>query len=97
MDHLLSNAFLVRAVFSGFTLYMLAILLRWFGPWIQLDLESKRLRWIARITDPLIRRVRHALPETGPIALGPLFALLLVWLVRQVSVWSLILIMRRQS
>jgi YggT family protein len=69
-------------VFSGLTLYMLLILLRWLGGAIGFETDYGRWRWIARITDPLINNVRRVLPNLGPMDFGPLVSLLLVWLVR---------------
>ena len=81
---------LIRGVFSLYTLYMLAILLRWFGPYLELDTDSGKWRFIGGITDPLINTIRGFLPQMGPVDLGPLFTLLFIWLLRQVSVWVLI-------
>ena len=69
---------------------MMLILLRWFGPWLSLDVEGGRLRWIARLTDPLITRIRRILPNMGPFGFGPMAALFLVWFVRVLSVRVLV-------
>ena len=74
--------YVARAVFSGLTLYMLLILLRWLGGAVGFETDYGRWRWIARITDPLINRVRRVLPNLGPMDFGPLVSLLLVWLIR---------------
>ena len=76
---------LFRTVYSLLTLYMMMILLRWTSAWIELDLHQPRLRWICRLTDPLITKMRQILPHMGPIDFGPIAALFLVWLVRIVS------------
>ncbi len=78
---------LIRLVYSLMTLYMLVILLRWLGPWLNLDLE--RHKWIPRVTDPLIRRIRTILPNLGPVDFSPIAALLLVWFLRTVAVQML--------
>jgi uncharacterized protein YggT (Ycf19 family) len=74
------------AVYSGFTLYMLLILVRWLGPHLELDFYDVRLRWIARAVDPLLRTIRNAVPAVGPMDLGPLIAVLLFWIAREVAV-----------
>ncbi len=74
-----------RVANSLFTLYMLAILLRWLGPWLSLEVESGRLRWIARLTDPLISRIRRLLPAMGPVDFSPFAALMAIWFVREVA------------
>ena len=84
----------LQAVYSLFTLYMLLILLSWFGPWLQLDLHGGRFRWIRLLTEPLIERLRRLLPPMGPIDFGPVAALFLVWLVRTFAVNLVALNMR---
>lgn len=68
------------------TLYMLAILTRWAGSWLQLNTRSWWMRIIAAITDPLIQVMRKLLPPMGPVDWGPIAALVAVWLVRIVLV-----------
>lgn len=80
----------VRAFVSLTTLYMLLILLRWVGAWIELDLHNPRLRWIPVLTDPLIGWVRRILPAMGPFDFAPLAALLGVWLLRELIGRSLL-------
>lgn len=64
------------------TLYMMAILLRWFGPWLEVSERSLWMRWVAKLTDPLIGLMRRLLPPMGPMDWGPLAALVVVWFVR---------------
>lgn len=77
---------LIRAVFGVFTVYMLLILLRWLGGWLELDLYAGRLGWIPKLTDPLIERIRKVLPSMGPMDFSPIAAVLLIWLVREMVV-----------
>ncbi len=84
-----ANAFIMTArslIGSALTLYMLAILVRWLAPYIELDLHTPRLRWIPRITDPLINLMRRLLPPTGPMDWGPIAAVVSLWIVRLVLV-----------
>lgn len=74
-----------RITYSALTLYMMLILLRWFGPWLSLDVEHGRLAWVSRLTDPLIKRIRKMLPNMGPIDFAPIGALVLVWFARTLS------------
>ena len=67
---------------SALTLYMLAILVRWTAPWIELDLQTRYLRWIPRITDPAIQLVRRVLPAAGPVDWSPIATVIAVWVVR---------------
>lgn len=81
-----TNLLIARIIYSGFTLYMILIILRWLGPWLQLDMFSGKLAWIPRLTDPLISRIRSFLPPMGPFDFAPVAALLLVWLVRVIVI-----------
>jgi YggT family protein len=77
--------FVARAVYSGLTLYMLLIMVRWLGGWIGFETDHGRWRWIGLITDPLINRLRSILPNLGPVDFGPIAALFLVWLLRSLT------------
>lgn len=77
---------LPRAIFSGITLYMILVMLRWLGPWISFETDFGRWRWIAAVTDPLVGRVRRILPNLGPVDFGPIVTLLGLWFVRTISV-----------
>ena len=79
------GAIIVNAIYSGITLYMLLVLIRWFGPHLELDFYDTRLRWIARAVDPLLRFIRRVVPPMGPFDVGPLVAVLFLWFVRTVA------------
>ncbi|MBM3288535.1 MAG: YggT family protein [Candidatus Hydrogenedentes bacterium] len=81
-----AGAMIVAALYSGITLYMLLVLVRWFGPFLELDFYDTRLRWIARAVDPLLRAVRGVVPPIGPMDAAPLVTVLLLWFVRTVAV-----------
>ncbi len=76
----------MRITYSLLTIYMMLILLRWFGPWVSLEVTAGRLAWVGWLTDPLITRLRKVLPNMGPVDFGPPAALVLVWFVRILSV-----------
>ncbi len=70
-----------------FTLYMIAILAVWLGPWIDFDLRERWWgRYICKIVDPLIQVLRKNLPYIGPFNWAPIIALLIVWLLRKLIV-----------
>jgi uncharacterized protein YggT (Ycf19 family) len=89
MNAAVASQMIVNAVYAAFTLYMLCILLRWLGAWIELDFHRGWGRLIARAADPLIRGIRNAmrkgLPDLGPYDFAPLVALLLVWVGREIT------------
>ena len=80
----------VSAAYNGITLYMLLIIVRWLGPFLELDFYDARLRWIGRAVDPVLRGVRRVAPPIGPFDAGPVIALLLLWLFRTVAIEVLI-------
>lgn len=82
----LQQLFFQSLVGSLLTLYMMAILLRWLGPWLELEMERGWLRIIPAITDPLLHIVRRILPPMGPVDWGPVAAVLLVWILRIILV-----------
>lgn len=74
-----------RLLGSALTLYMMAICLRWLGPYIEVELEGPYLRQATRLTDPLIQLMRDLVKRIGPLGpidWGPIAALLAVWFVR---------------
>ena len=81
-----------RAANVAFTLYMMALLLRWLAPYLQVAMDNPRLRWIGRLTDPLIRSMRAIakdklmLPGVGVLDYGPMLALFVVWIARAIVV-----------
>jgi len=74
-----------RAIYSGLTLYMMLILLRWLGGWITVETDYGRWRWVGLVTDPLVGGIRRRLPNLGPVDFGPIVAILAVWLIRGLS------------
>lgn len=77
--------YVARAVYNGLTLYMMLVMLRWLGPWFGFETDFGRWRWIARVTDPLIERIRRMLPNLGPVDFGPIAVLFIIWLVRMLT------------
>ena len=81
-----TNVLILTVIGNALTLYMLAILLRWIAPWLEIDLHAKYLRWIPRITDPLIELMRRLLPPMGPMDWAPIAAVAAVWIIRLILV-----------
>lgn len=77
---------MITLIYSALTLYMMALLLRWLGPWLELEFQGPLLGLIPRITDPLIQLMRRMLPPMGPIDFAPLAAVISVFIVRLVLV-----------
>lgn len=77
---------LQRALYNVMTLYMIALVLRWLGGWLGLELQHGRLKWLVAITDPLLKRVRKIMPPMGPVDFAPIATLFFIWLIRELSV-----------
>ncbi|MCX8065096.1 MAG: YggT family protein [Candidatus Hydrogenedentes bacterium] len=78
---------LQEVLYGLFTLYMVAIIAVWLGPFI--DFNPRERRWgiyICRIVDPFLLILRKNLPYIGPFDWAPIVALLIVWLLRRVIV-----------
>lgn len=73
---------ITRILGSALTLYMLALLLRWLGPYIEFPLNRGPFRLIAVVTDPLLQLMRKILPPMGPMDWSPVAALMAAWIVR---------------
>lgn len=74
------------SLYSGITLYMMAILARWTAPFLSLDLYQRGLRFIPALTDPFLKLLRRTLPPMGFADWSPVAALLILWMVRVVLV-----------
>ena len=81
---------LIRVVYSGITLYMLAILVAWLAAWIGVETEYGKGRLLKKMTDPALKVVRNVLPPMGPFDMSPLVTLFALWFIRTLSVRILI-------
>ncbi len=75
-----------RVVYSLMTLYMLMILMRWLGPWLEVPLRRSPWSCIPYATEPLIRRVRHYMPALGPIDFAPVASIFIIWILRELLI-----------
>ncbi len=75
-----------RVVYSGITLYMLAILLVWLAAWIGLETEYGKGRILKKMTEPAVGAVRKALPPMGPFDMSPMVTLFGLWFIRTLGV-----------
>lgn len=80
----------IRLVYSGITLYMLAILVAWLATWIGLETDYGKGKLLKKLTSPALDAVRKALPPMGPFDMSPLVTLFGLWFIRTLSVRILI-------
>ena len=86
MNQTLGAELAEQTINSALTLYMMAILLRWLGPWLEVDLRRGVVRFVPTMADPLIELMRRVIPNMGPMDWSPIAALASVWIVRIVLV-----------
>ena len=79
-------ALLARILYSGITLYMLAILVAWLASWIGIETEYGKGHLLKKITDPALRAVRKVLPPMGPFDMSPIVTLFGLWFIRTLSI-----------
>lgn len=73
-------------IYCGLTLYMMAILLRWLGPWLELEFSGPVLGLLPKATDPLVDFMKRVLPNMGPMDFSPMAAVMCVYIVRLILV-----------
>ncbi len=73
-------------IYCGLTLYMMAILLRWLGPWLELEFTGPVLGLLPKATDPLVDCMKRVLPNMGPMDFSPMAAVMCVYIVRLILV-----------
>jgi YggT family protein len=73
-------------IYCGLTLYMMAILLRWLGPWLELEFTGPVLGLLPKATDPLVDFMKRVLPNMGPMDFSPIAAVMCVYIVRLILV-----------
>lgn len=76
---------LASVIFAGLTLYMMALLLRWLGPRLEIEFSGP---WalLPSLCDPFIELMRKVLPPMGPMDWSPIAAVVCVYIVRLVIV-----------
>lgn len=71
--------------FSGLlTLYQYVLLANVIISWVHADPYNPIVRFVYRITDPLLNRIRRHMPDTGMIDLSPMVAFALIFIIKKV-------------
>jgi YggT family protein len=84
----LTTGFLIsRIILLAGTLYEAAIFLRFVLPWVGVGYANAFMRFLFKITEPLLRPLRRLLGNLVPISMfdvTPLLAIMVVWLVTMI-------------
>jgi len=75
--------FLLRLINVLFTVYSLAIIARSLLPWVGIDRYHSVMRFLIRITEPVLAPLRRYIPPMGGLDFSPTVALLLLWFVER--------------
>ena len=74
---------LFRFINLVFTLYSVAIIARALLPWFRISYYHPVMRFLIRITEPVLAPLRRYIPPMGGLDFTPMVALLLLWFVEQ--------------
>jgi YggT family protein len=75
--------FSLRLINLLFTVYSLAIIARSLLPWFRISYYHPVMRFLIRITEPVLAPLRRYIPPVGGLDFTPMVALLLLWFVEQ--------------
>ena len=79
----MAAAFLLRLINLLFTLYSFAIIARSLLPWFRISYYHPVMRFLIRITEPILAPLRRYVPPMGGLDFTPMVALILLWVVEQ--------------
>ena len=66
-----------------FTLYTFAIIARSLLPWLHISYYHPLMRFLIRITEPVLAPLRRYIPPVGGLDFTPMIALIVLWLIEQ--------------
>ena len=75
--------FSLRLINLLFTVYSLAIIARSLLPWFRISYYHPVMRFLIRITEPVLAPLRRYIPPMGGLDFTPTVALLLLWFVER--------------
>ncbi len=76
--------FLLQLIHWIITLYSLALIIRVFLSWFWVDYFHPAVRFLIRITEPVLAPLRRYIPPISGLDFTPMIALILLWLIEQV-------------
>jgi YggT family protein len=77
---------LVALIRLAIDAYIIIIIVRAVLSWFNVDYRNPLVRFIHRITDPVLEPIRSTLGMTGPVDFSPLVAILLLYVLE----WALL-------
>ena len=77
-------SFLVWLVGTAFDVYTLLLLARVVASWVGASPYHPAVRWLVRVTEPVLAPVRSRFPPRGGVDFSPVVALLVLWVARNV-------------
>jgi YggT family protein len=79
---LLALAKLMELTDGLLTIYKYILLANVIISWVNADPYNPIVRFVYRITDPLLNRIRRHMPDTGMLDLSPLVAFALIYVIQ---------------
>ena len=74
---------LLQLINLVFTLYTFAIIARALLPWLRISEYHPLMRFLIRITEPVLAPLRRYIPPVGGLDFTPVIALIVLWLIEQ--------------
>ncbi|MBM3221568.1 MAG: YggT family protein [Candidatus Rokubacteria bacterium] len=65
-------------------LYIILIIVRAVISWVSPDPSNPIVRFLYRVTEPILRPLRHRLPDLGGLDISPMVVILVLWLAQSV-------------
>jgi YggT family protein len=75
--------FLLQLINLLFTVYSFAIIARALLPWFRISYYHPLMRFLIRITEPVLAPLRRYIPPVGGLDFTPMIALFVLWLVER--------------
>jgi YggT family protein len=72
------------------SLYLLLILIRIIFSWGQVSYVNPVMRFLVRVTDPLLVPLRQMIPPLGMFDISPIVAFIIIWLFQTAIIWTLL-------
>lgn len=79
---LLALAKIVELTSGLLTVYKYILLASVIISWVNADPYNPIVNFIYRVTDPLLRRIRRHMPDTGMLDLSPLVAFIVIYVIQ---------------